>query len=91
MLPASLPLQGVIGGSLLLGIAWLASPEVLGLGKETIQRALEGGTIVWALILEKILATALTLNTVGSGGCLTHLFYRGNHWIRPRLVPELRP
>ncbi len=51
MLPVSLPLQGVIGGSLLLGIAWLASPEVLGLGKETIQRALEGGTIVWALIL----------------------------------------
>ncbi len=52
--PVSAPLQGAIGGSLLLGIAWFVSPEVLGLGKETIQRALEGGTIVWALILGKI-------------------------------------
>jgi len=42
VLPASPPLQGMLGGCLLLGIAWLASPEVLGLGKDTIQRALEG-------------------------------------------------
>lgn len=68
VLPASPPLQGILGGCLLLGIAWLASPEVLGLGKDTIQRALEGGIIVWALILGKILTTALTLNTGGSGG-----------------------
>ena len=75
--PASPPLQGVIGGALLLGIAWLATPEVLGLGKETIQRALEGGTIVWALILGKILTTALTLNIGGSGGIVLPLCFVG--------------
>ena len=75
--PSSPPVQGAIGGSLLLGIAWLASPEVLGLGKETIQRALEGGTIMWALILGKILTTALTLNTGGSGGIVLPICFVG--------------
>ena len=75
--PAPPPLYGAIGGSLLLGIAWLTSPEVLGLGKETIQRALEGGTIVWALILGKILTTALTLNTGGSGGIILPICFVG--------------
>jgi H+/Cl- antiporter ClcA len=75
--PASPPLHGAIGGSLLLGIAWLASPEVLGLGEETIQRALDGGTIVWALILGKILTTALTLNMGGSGGIIFPICFVG--------------
>lgn len=77
VLPTSPPLQGILGGCLLLGIAWLASPEVLGLGKDTIQRALEGGTIVWALILGKILTTALTLNTGGSGGIVLPICFVG--------------
>ena len=75
--PVSPPLQGAIGGSLILGIAWLASPEVLGLGKEMIQRALEGGTIEWTLILGKILTTALTLNTGGSGGIVFPICFVG--------------
>ncbi len=75
--PASPPLHGAIGGSLLLGIAWLASPEVLGLGEETIQRALDGGPIVWALILGKILTTALTLNMGGSGGIILPICFVG--------------
>lgn len=75
--PASPPLQGAIGGGLLLGIAWFASPDVLGLGKETIQRALEGGTIVWAVILGKILTTALTLNAGGSGGIVLPICFVG--------------
>ena len=75
--PASPPLYGALGGSLLLGIAWVASPEVLGLGTETIQRALNGGTIVWVLILGKILTTALTLNTGGSGGIILPICFIG--------------
>ncbi len=75
--PVSPPAQGAIGGGLLLGIAWLASPEVLGLGKETIQRALEGGTIVWALVLGKILTTTLTLNFGGSGGIVLPICFVG--------------
>ncbi|MEX0830149.1 MAG: chloride channel protein [Nitrospirales bacterium] len=75
--PVSPPAQGAIGGGLLLGIAWLASPEVLGLGQETIQRALEGGTIVWTLLLGKILTTALTLNVGGSGGIVLPLCFVG--------------
>jgi len=76
-LPASPPLQGAIGGCLLLGIGWLVSPEVLGLGKETIQRALEGGTIIWALILGKILTTTLTLKMGGSGGIVLPICFVG--------------
>ena len=75
--PVSVPFQGAIGGSLLLGIAWLVLPEVLGLGIETIQRALEGGTIVWALILGKMLTTAITLNTGGSGGIVLPICFVG--------------
>ena len=76
-MPASPPIQGAIGGCLLLGLAWLVSPEVLGLGKETIQRALEGGTIVWALILGKILSSTLTLNMGGSGGIVLPICFVG--------------
>ena len=76
-LPSSPLLQGAIGGSLLLGISWLASPEVLGLGTQTIQRALDGGTILWALMLGKILSTALTLNTGGSGGIVLPICFVG--------------
>ena len=75
--PASPPLQGALGGGLLVGIAWLASPEVLGLGQETIQRALAGGTIVWALVLGKILTTTLTLNAGGSGGIVLPICFVG--------------
>ena len=75
--PASPPIQGAIGGLLLLGIAWMATPEVLGLGKETIQRALAGGSITWVLILGKILTTALTLNTGGSGGIVLPICFVG--------------
>lgn len=75
--PVSPPAQGAIGGGLILGITWLASPEVLGLDQETIHRALEGGTIVWALILGKILTTALTLNVGGSGGIVLPICFVG--------------
>lgn len=75
--PVPPPVQGAIGGSLLLGVAGLASPEVLGLGKETIQRALAGGTIMWALILGKILTTTLTLNIGGSGGIVLPICFVG--------------
>ncbi len=71
------PLQGAIGGGLLLGLGWVVSPEVLGLGKETIQRALEGDTIVWALVLGKMLTTALTLNVGGSGGIVLPICFVG--------------
>ncbi|MDH5427580.1 MAG: chloride channel protein [Nitrospirota bacterium] len=71
------PIQGAVGGVLLLGMGWLVSPEILGLGKETIQRALEGGTIVWALVLGKMLTTALTLNVGGSGGIVLPICFVG--------------
>jgi len=75
--PVSPPLRGVIGGSLILVIAWFTSTEVLGLGKEPIQRTLEGGTIAWGLILGKTLTTALTLNTGGSGGIVFPICFVG--------------
>ena len=75
--PASPLIHGAMGGSLLLGMGWLVSPETLGLGTETIQRALEGGTILWALILGKILTTTLTLNLGGSGGIVLPICFVG--------------
>ena len=76
-LPVSLPIQGLVGGMLLLGIGWLASTQVLGLGKDTIQQALQGEPIAWSLFLGKILTTALTLNVGGSGGIVLPICFVG--------------
>ncbi len=76
-LPTSLPLQGLIGGLGIVCLAWLVSPHILGLGKTTIQEALKGGAIPWAFILGKMLTTAITLNTGGSGGILLPICFIG--------------
>lgn len=89
--PVSTPAQGAIGGDLFLGIAWLASPEVLGLGNETIQRALEGGTIVWSLVLgENTHDGSHPQRRWQRGDCLTYLLCGSNQWLHTRLAPRSR-
>ena len=75
--PTSLPLQGVIGGFTILGLAWMVSPQILGLGKTSIQQALQGEGIPWDLLLGKMVTTTVTLNAGGSGGIILPICFIG--------------
>lgn len=70
-------IQGFLAGWILLGLGTLISPLILGLGKETIQRALEGQVSLWALFLGKIITTTLTLRFGGSGGIILPICFIG--------------
>jgi len=66
------------GGAILIVLYALAGDLYAGLGTNTIQASLAAtGKIVVAAFLLKILATAVTLETGGSGGIVTPLFFIG--------------
>src|SRR6185437_3597710 len=68
-----------IGGTL-VGIIALWLPEVRGTGQVTIQQALEGTSWGWRsgpIAMAKVLASALTLGTGGSGGTLMPAMFIG--------------
>ncbi len=72
-------LQPVLGG---LGVGALAIvlPEVMGVGYDTITRALQGEFLVGmllAILLTKLLATSLTLGSGGSGGVFAPSLFMG--------------
>ena len=67
-------------GGLLVGIIALGFPHVFGVGYETINGALWselGGWLLVALILAKLVATALTLGSGGSGGIFAPSLFLG--------------
>jgi H+/Cl- antiporter ClcA len=66
------------GGTLLVLLYALAGPAYAGLGVDTIEAALgaTGGAFALAFLL-KIVATTITLETGGSGGIVTPLFFIG--------------
>lgn len=72
-------LKPVVGG-LAIGIIALVFPQVMGVGYETINIALYG-KMVWylamALIFIKIIATAVTLGSGGSGGIFAPSLFMG--------------
>lgn len=71
-------LLAAAGGGALVALYALAGGQYAGLGTETIDAALRGAAVVTAsAFLLKILATALTLETGGSGGILTPIFFIG--------------
>jgi len=72
-----MPLKGLIGGVILVGLALIFSKQYLGLGLETIQNSLQGGKIVWYAFILKIVFTSITLNFGGSGGIVTPIFFVG--------------
>ena len=72
-----LPLKGIIGGLVLVLLAFIVSLQYLGLGLETIQNCLEGGKIIWYAFLAKILFTSITLCFGGNGGIVTPIFFIG--------------
>ncbi len=72
-------LKPVLGG-LGIGIIGLTFPEVMGIGYDTINEALQG-TMIWnvalVLIFVKIFATSLTLGSGGSGGIFAPSLFMG--------------
>ncbi|MEO5799975.1 MAG: chloride channel protein [Gemmatimonadales bacterium] len=67
-----------IGGALLVAIYALAGDQFAGLGTDTIDGVLKGTvTVTTSVFLIKILTTAITLETGGSGGILTPVFFIG--------------
>ena len=71
-------LIAVAGGAALALFYFFAGEEYAGLGLPTIEASLEGTAKVFALaFLFKIVATSVTLETGGSGGIVTPLFFIG--------------
>ncbi len=71
------PLRGIVGGVVLVVLAFLFSPKLLGLGLDTIQVTLEGDSVYPLLFIGKMLFTAITLSFGGSGGIVTPIFFIG--------------
>jgi len=66
------------GGAVLIALYSLAGPEYAGLGTDTIDGVLAGTTTLTGFaFLFKIFATGTTLETGGSGGILTPVFFIG--------------
>jgi len=76
-LPSSFLFRGLLGGCLVLGVGYLVSFEVLGLGTATIQQALQGNPFLWSVFLGKMVTTSLTLRFGGSGGIILPICFVG--------------
>lgn len=75
------PAKGLIGGAVLVVMAFVLSPRYLGLGTGTIESAISpisGDKIPLLAFLWKILFTSVTLSMGGSGGILTPIFFIGS-------------
>jgi H+/Cl- antiporter ClcA len=71
------PYKGIAGGIALAALSFLFSTRYLGLGIETIEKALAGEAVPGGAFLLKMLFTAITLSFGGSGGIITPIFFIG--------------
>jgi len=71
------PLKGLIGGSVVMGLALIFSRRYLGLGLGSIEYYLQGGKADWFDFILKTIFTSITLNFGGSGGINTPMFFIG--------------
>jgi H+/Cl- antiporter ClcA len=71
------PYKGLIGGSVLIVLAFITSTRYLGLGLDTIHSALSATDIYTYDFLLKIMFTCITLSFCGSGGMVTPIFFIG--------------
>jgi H+/Cl- antiporter ClcA len=71
------PYKGLIGGCLLIALAFMTSTKYLGLGLDTIHSALSATDIYTYDFLLKIMFTCITLSFCGSGGMVTPIFFIG--------------
>jgi H+/Cl- antiporter ClcA len=72
-----LPLKGICGGLLLIILSLVSSKDYLGLGLESIESCLAGSSPGWYPFLLKCVFTSITLNSGGSGGIVTPIFFVG--------------
>jgi H+/Cl- antiporter ClcA len=71
------PYKGIVGGAVLVVLAFVFSTKLLGLGLETIQVTLEGEQVNPLIFIGKMLFTSITLSFGGSGGIVTPIFFIG--------------
>ena len=71
-------IMGLVGALGLAALAFISSPEFLGLGWNTVSQTLKGESVVWYAFLVKILTTSITLNFGGSGGIILPIFFIGS-------------
>ncbi|MBU0690540.1 chloride channel protein [bacterium] len=69
--------RAFMGGIALVGVSILFGREVMGLGTEHIERIVEGEQVSPFLWFGKMLATSITLESGGSGGIVTPIFFVG--------------
>lgn len=69
--------RSFMGGIALIGITILFGREVMGLGTEHIERIVDGEQVSPFLWFGKMLATSITLESGGSGGIVTPIFFVG--------------
>ena len=67
-----------IGGTVLVALALLVSPQYLGLGTGLVEQAVSGAPGDWYAFLAKIAYTSVTLGFGGSGGIVTPIFVIGS-------------
>ncbi|MCC6544735.1 MAG: chloride channel protein [Nitrospirae bacterium] len=72
------PLQGVVGGVIIVMLTLIFSTRYLGLGLETIEFYLQGGQAAWYDFILKSVFTSITLCFHGSGGIITPIFFIGS-------------
>jgi len=76
-IPVWPPLKGIIGGIFLIVLAFLTSFRYLGLGMEIIADSLQGVKVAASAFVMKILFTAVTFASGGSGGIIAPLMVIG--------------
>jgi H+/Cl- antiporter ClcA len=69
--------RALMGGSVLVVLAFIFSTSYLGLGLEIIKNAIEGENVHPVAFILKMLFTSITLNFGGSGGIVTPIFFVG--------------
>ncbi len=71
------PIKGIIGGVVIVILAYITNPKFLGLGVQVINDSLTGKEVEWYAFIMKIILTSITLNFGGSGGVATPMFFIG--------------
>lgn len=67
----------LLGGAVLVILAFIFSTKFLGLGLDTIESTLQGKDIEWYAFFLKMIFTSITLSCGGSGGIITPIFFVG--------------
>lgn len=70
--------KAVAAGAVLVVLTFISSEDYLGLGIETMERALNGGAVPWYAFFMKSIYTSVTLGFGGSGGIGTPIFFVGS-------------